>query len=319
MNLKSKYLPTIGLPVLCCALALPLACASAKPPAELVHARQAYVVAEVNATHAAPVELHDARLALNLAEATFRDAPKSDEVRDLAYIAQRRSEVASARAAVFMSNQRRDASNVKLRSLGSQAASDLRDTKDDLSASEQKARASARDVSGLKSELKDSESNAAVLATQLAAEKQARHDAEVKLTSTLQAMRDLQSVREEPRGLVITLSGAVMFASGQSVLLPAARAALNNVAEALKATPDRAISVEGHTDSQGSPSSNMELSQHRGDAVRSYLVSRGIVSTTIQSTGFGQERPIADNMTAEGRANNRRVEIVLAPAPPEAR
>jgi outer membrane protein OmpA-like peptidoglycan-associated protein len=176
-------------------------------------------------------------------------------------------------------------------------------------------KASESQKEGLKSDLKVQESKADGLKTQLEQEKQARRETEMKLTATLQAMRDLQSVKEETRGLVITLSGAVLFASGKSVLLPAARSALDNVAEALKATPDRTITVEGHTDSQGSQQSNMDLSQRRGDAVRSYLITRGIDASKIQATGFGPNRPVADNTSADGRGNNRRVEIVLAPAP----
>jgi len=296
-----------------------MACATVNPPPELVDARNAFATAEVDATRTAPTELHAARLALDAAEAAFADKPRSIEVKDRAYIAQRRGELASARSAIFISTEKRDAANVKLQSVGASAASQLRDAKEDLTTAEQKARAADRDVSGLKTDLKVSESKADGLKTQLATETQARREAELRLTSTLQAMRDLQSVKEEPRGLVITLSGAVLFASGKSVLLPAARTALDNVAEALKATPGRAITVEGHTDSQGTQGSNMELSQRRGDAVRSYLVSRGIPDAGIRATGFGPDRPVADNATVEGRANNRRVEIVLAPAPAEAR
>ena len=73
--------------------------------------------------------------------------------------------------------------------------------------------------------------------------------------------------------------------------------------------------VEGHTDSQGSASSNQDLSQRRAEAVRDYLVSRGIAGDRLTAQGFGPSRPIADNGTAEGRANNRRVEIVIPPTP----
>jgi outer membrane protein OmpA-like peptidoglycan-associated protein len=69
--------------------------------------------------------------------------------------------------------------------------------------------------------------------------------------------------------------------------------------------------VEGYTDSQGSDTYNLDLSQRRADAVRDYLVHRGYDSSRVQAHGIGEGRPIADNATAEGRANNRRVEIVL--------
>ena len=80
------------------------------------------------------------------------------------------------------------------------------------------------------------------------------------------------------------------------------------------ATKERKLIVEGHTDSQGSSSSNQVLSQQRADAVRSYIISRGYPADLIQAQGIGEDRPVADNASAEGRANNRRVEIVIAAA-----
>ncbi len=297
------------------AVLMSLGCATANPPRELLNARAAYNAAAVDAAKDAPTELHSAKVALDAAERTFADEPNSVEVKDRAYIAQRRAELAKSKAAIYAANEQRDATNAKLQALGAAAVTELRDTKEELSASEQKARAADRTAAGLKSDLKVSESKGEDLKTQLADEKMARKEAEMKLTATLQSMADLKSVKEEPRGLVITLSGAVLFASGKYMLLPAAQKALDNVAEALKATPERMITVEGHTDSQGSQQSNMELSQRRSEAVRTYLVSRGIPDASITAAGFGPNRPVADNASTDGRANNRRVEIILAPAP----
>lgn len=117
--------------------------------------------------------------------------------------------------------------------------------------------------------------------------------------------------------MVITLSGSVLFASAKSDLLPAAQLKLNEVANALiKEDPLSKIVVEGHTDSQGGVPYNQDLSQRRAQAVRDYLVSRGIASDRVTSQGFGSSRSIADNNSAEGRANNRRVEIVVQPSTP---
>jgi outer membrane protein OmpA-like peptidoglycan-associated protein len=114
--------------------------------------------------------------------------------------------------------------------------------------------------------------------------------------------------------MVITLSGSVLFASAQWELLPSAQAKLTDVGNALtKQDPDSKIVVEGYTDSQGGAAFNQDLSQKRADSVRTYLVSRGIASDRITSQGFGAASSIADNGTAEGRANNRRVEIVIQP------
>ncbi|MBU0474393.1 MAG: OmpA family protein [Bacteroidetes bacterium] len=119
------------------------------------------------------------------------------------------------------------------------------------------------------------------------------------------------AAKEEERGLVITLSGSVLFASNKSELMPAAQNKLNEVSDALLATKERKLTIEGHTDSQGAISYNLDLAQNRAEAVRSYIISRGYPSDMIFAQGIGEGRPIADNNSAEGRANNRRVEIII--------
>ena len=83
------------------------------------------------------------------------------------------------------------------------------------------------------------------------------------------------------------------------------------MANALLAVSARNLIVEGHTDSRGSESYNQGLSQRRADAVRDYLVKRGYPADRIQSRGKGEGSPIANNASPEGRANNRRVEIII--------
>jgi len=129
-------------------------------------------------------------------------------------------------------------------------------------------------------------------------------EAEVKLSK-------LAMVSEEPRGMVITLSGSVLFASNQAVLLPDAERRLDEVAKALLATKERKIVVEGYSDARGSDTYNLDLSRRRAEAVRAYLVSRGYDPDLISAEGMGKARPVSNNTTAEGRANNRRVEIVV--------
>ncbi len=114
--------------------------------------------------------------------------------------------------------------------------------------------------------------------------------------------------------MVITLSGSVLFATDQATLLPTATQKLNDVADALiKGNPDANITIEGHTDSQGTLQHNMELSQRRAEAVKAQLVSRGVAADRIKTVGVGPDRPLADNKSPEGRANNRRVEIIVEP------
>ena len=162
-----------------------------------------------------------------------------------------------------------------------------------------------------KDSLATSERNNALKGEQLAAEQKGRLDAEQKAANAQADLVRLAAVKEEARGLVITLSGSVLFASDKSELLPAAQDRLNQVAVALLATKDRKLTVEGHTDSRGSASYNQVLSQARADAVRAYLISRDYPADLIQAKGIGKDRPVADNTSAEGRANNRRVEIIV--------
>ena len=129
----------------------------------------------------------------------------------------------------------------------------------------------------------------------------------------MESLNKIAQVKEEARGMVITLSGQVLFVTGKSELLPAAQDQLDQVAKALKDQGDiKPMVVEGYTDSVGSDTSNLKLSRDRADAVRSYLVSKGIPSDKISSVGKGKANPVASNDTADGRANNRRVEIVIA-------
>jgi outer membrane protein OmpA-like peptidoglycan-associated protein len=141
------------------------------------------------------------------------------------------------------------------------------------------------------------------------AERQARTAAENKTQELLTQIEGLKTQQTE-RGLMLTLSGSVLFASGKSQLLPASRRRLGEVAKALK-EDKRSLLIVGHTDASGSDELNRKLSEDRAKAVRTYLVSQGIETDRIRAEGMGETQPIADNTSPEGRANNRRVEIVL--------
>lgn len=112
------------------------------------------------------------------------------------------------------------------------------------------------------------------------------------------------------RNQIITLNN-VHFEFDKAALLPDSRQLLNKVAASLKDQPDLQIEVAGHTDSKGSDAYNLNLSDRRAASVRKYLVSQGVPGENITSKGYGEERPVADNVTEEGRALNRRVELHL--------
>jgi outer membrane protein OmpA-like peptidoglycan-associated protein len=261
-----------------------LACATSQPPQELVDARAAYTRAQSGyARELSPASLHTAKQALDSAEKRFEDDGASDAVRDEAYIALRKAQLAES-----------DGSTAHLQR--------------QLAATKERAHeAESRAAQKTQAEL-------AQTREQLAKEQSAREAAEKRaqdLTQRLQAASAAAAVKQETRGTVITLPGNVLFASGKSMLLPGAQSALNQVADALKDQSDTKILVEGHTDSTGSQQTNTELSKARAEAVASYLTSRGVPKEQVTSEGYGPSRPVADNSTPEGRANNRRVEIVV--------
>lgn len=101
----------------------------------------------------------------------------------------------------------------------------------------------------------------------------------------------------------------IEFATGSTQLTPASEQTLERVAESLRAWPDVRVEIGGHTDSQGSAAFNLELSQQRAESVRQFLLGRGIDPTRVTAVGYGEERPIRNNGTVEGRAANRRVEL----------
>jgi outer membrane protein OmpA-like peptidoglycan-associated protein len=105
----------------------------------------------------------------------------------------------------------------------------------------------------------------------------------------------------------------VTFASGASTLLPASLAALDEVVKTLLDNPAVKVEVGGHTDRTGAEPANARLSLARANAVRAYLVSKGVPTDRLTVNGYGSSKPIAPNNTAVGRATNRRVELTPAP------
>ena len=355
-------------------VALFVGCATVAPN-ELINARSAYQVAsEGPAGQLAPAELHKAHEALVLAEQSFLKEPNSSKTKDLAYVAQRKSEQAVALGAIAADKASKDKAEAGFRE---KQAEIVKQTKQDLSDSEKRiAEAQAEldkqaavkeskdkadadfqkqqaEIAQAKQALSDSEKRTAEAQAELDKQaalkaskdkadadfqkqqaeikaskekadadfqkqqaeivqgKQDLSDSEKRTADALAALAAIAAVKEEERGLVVTLSGSVLFRSAKSTLLSSAQVKLDQVAKALLAVRARNLIVEGHTDSQGSESYNQGLSQRRADAVRDYLVQKGYPADRIQTRGKGEGSPIADNASPEGRANNRRVEIVI--------
>ena len=109
----------------------------------------------------------------------------------------------------------------------------------------------------------------------------------------------------------IELKQTIFFETRKATIKAVSHALLDEVARALADRPSIRVSIEGHTDSQGKDGYNLRLSNQRAAAVRRYLIGRGIAADRMVSKGYGETRPIADNRTAEGRSQNRRVEFVI--------
>jgi outer membrane protein OmpA-like peptidoglycan-associated protein len=126
----------------------------------------------------------------------------------------------------------------------------------------------------------------------------------------LQQFNAILETRDTARGLVVNMSD-VLFDSGKYTLRPAAREKLAKISGIVLAYPSLKLAVEGNTDSVGSEAFNQELSENRAGSVRDYLVKQGIPTASVTSRGLGKTQPVASNDTAEGRQQNRRVELVV--------
>jgi outer membrane protein OmpA-like peptidoglycan-associated protein len=124
-------------------------------------------------------------------------------------------------------------------------------------------------------------------------------------------LNQVLQTRETARGLIVDMPD-VLFAFNKYDLKPEAREKLAKVSGILLSYPDLKLQVEGYTDSIGSDEYNQKLSEERADSVRTYLVSQSVQDANVTAMGFGKTHPVADNSTNEGRAQNRRVELVVS-------
>ena len=135
-------------------------------------------------------------------------------------------------------------------------------------------------------------------------------DAANEKSARLQAEVDALKAKPTDRGLVLTL-GDVLFDTGKAELNPGAARNLDRLVQFLADHPDRLVQIDGFTDSIGTDSYNLDLSQRRADAVKSTLRMRGVDASRISSQGYGKAYPVASNTESGGRQLNRRVEVVI--------
>jgi outer membrane protein OmpA-like peptidoglycan-associated protein len=157
----------------------------------------------------------------------------------------------------------------------------------------------------------DADRNRAAAANSDAQLQQAVLDREELRAKLLQQFNAILSTRDTARGLVVNLSD-VLFDTGKYTLRPGAREKLSKISGIVLAYPDLRLAIEGNTDSVGGDAMNQTLSEQRAKAVLDYLALQNIPATSMTSQGFGKTQPVASNDTAEGRQQNRRVEMVVS-------
>lgn len=279
----------------------------------------------------APLELYQAYNAVRIAQANDADKYASDIMREAKQDLQnaadiesnkrgdRKMEVTFARQAV----QR--AEDARLLSLRKKA--DERQLNAQLAAQHSKMQAQQSQMAAQQAQM---QAQQAQLETERAQAAKAKADAEAaeararaveanKSAESANAVRErlrsqLNSVlatSETARGLIVNMSD-VLFDTGKYTLKPDTKISLAKVAGILQAYPGLKLQVEGYTDNVGGEQMNQKLSENRADGVKNFLISQGVQQDNITSTGYGMSNPVADNSTSKGRAQNRRVQLVVS-------
>jgi outer membrane protein OmpA-like peptidoglycan-associated protein len=271
------------------------ACATTSPQSQsaLEEAQSAVRTLEVDplAAQTAGKPLQDARDSLAAAEKAQQDHRPAEEVVHLAYLARRHAEIGEAMIAETRAQQQI-------------AQAQTRRDQVLMAARE-------RDAAAAQQQALSAQAQAAAAQSQAAAARNQASAASDEAAAAREQLIALQAKQTE-RGMVLTLGSNVLFDTGSDVLKPGADDALNRVAQFLQGQTNVKLRIEGHTDSRGSSSYNDALSQRRAEAVYHALVRRGVDSARIDAVGRGMELPVATNDTAEGRQQNRRVELIFS-------
>jgi outer membrane protein OmpA-like peptidoglycan-associated protein len=276
----------------------------------------------------APLALGEAERALRQAE-TFR----GDKTRriHLIYMADRRIQIARAvaqreqleqefnrledeRAAMLVRASQLEAERARLeaeqaRLISEATAEDAERAREEARLAQQREAESARTAEQAREEAQQAK---ALAASSVTAAELARREADLALEQADTLRRQLENLqlRQTESGVVVTL-GDVLFETGETQLRKEGMASLVEVVDLLQSEPDKNIRIEGHTDSTGDSQTNLEISERRATAVFEALVSLGVNADRITVAGMGEDFPIASNETEEGRAQNRRVDVIL--------
>ena len=293
---STTYSPVRTLIAAAVAATLFAGCASAPTPAgsEQVRAKLTALQGEPTLANAAPVALKDAEAAVTVAETPEKDLVLAAH---RVYIADRKVETARALAETQYSESQRTALNEK----SEKARLDSRTREADRAKTDALvARAESAEQKVAAGNAR-SDADAALLAA----------NASQQQAAELQRQLEILQARPTDRGLVLTL-GDTLFATGRAEIKSGATVNLDRLTAFLNEYPKRTAAIEGFTDNMGSEEMNQSLSERRADAVKRYLVGQGVGSERLTSSGRGENSPVADNESAAGRQQNRRVEVVIS-------
>lgn len=304
--MKTIRFNSVRTPLVIAIAALLGACGSIPQNARLDEARSSYnkAATDPQIVRGASSELRQAKQALEIADAALQSGDDPSAVDHYAYLARQRTEIAmqagkigEAEQAVARSQKQRDRILIDARTSEAEAR-----TKE-AEARTKEAEASSRDAAAAQ-KLAEERLAAAELARQQASEADAR-------AAALEAQLAELKARKTDRGMVLTL-GDVLFDTGLATLKAGAMRTVDQLANFLEKNPTRKVLIEGHTDSVGGDEYNRGLSQRRADAVRQALTDRRITVERIETKGLGEGYPVANNATAAGRQQNRRVEVIFS-------
>jgi outer membrane protein OmpA-like peptidoglycan-associated protein len=285
----------------------------------------------------APLEIYEARNAIEIAKSwraeqyapeIFTKATGSLQMAEssLASSADRKIIITNAKQTIQFAEdaralavQRQDAERIQNEKEAAAAAAAAKAKSEAAAEAQRQAELAAAREAQLKAEAAAQAAEQKAAADVLRAKEQAAKEEAARAQAASQALRmqllkqlnEVLQTRDTPRGLVVNMAD-VLFETGKYNLSTDAQLKLAKLSGIIQAHPGLNLAIEGHTDTTGSEDFNLKLSQQRADTVREFLISQGLSGDTITSKGLGQDSPIADNATAAGRKQNRRVEIIVS-------
>jgi len=268
---------------------------------QMDRAKKAYAEAKAspNVEAYAPMELQEAGKAVQAAE----NAKKTEDILQLGYLAERKTQVAVTIADGKVAERDIDKLNVEKAQMNArkqtlEAERAKRETERAMGEAERARMAAAADVE-----------RAAIAKRQADAEAAKAAKAKAESDKLMKELASLKAQQTE-RGIVLTI-GDVLFATGKADLSASAKKSVGTLAEFLQENPNRNVLIEGHTDSVGADDYNLALSQRRADSVKDDLLENAIYAGRITAVGYGKKFPVASNDTKAGKAQNRRVDVVI--------